>query len=108
MRPDALRVLERYSFPGNARELRSAIEQAVVRGNGRQINAADLPERIRDGAPAGAFGRPTLAEVEAAYVRSVLEEVGGNKSLASRVLGISRKNLYERLRRDVSAGGGAK
>ncbi len=108
VRPDALRVLERYSFPGNARELRSAIEQAVVRGNGRQINAADLPERIRDGAPAGAFGRPTLAEVEAAYVRSVLEEVGGNKSLASRVLGISRKNLYERLRRDVSPGGGAK
>lgn len=106
VRPDALRVLERYSFPGNARELRSAIEQAVVRGNGRTINAADLPERIRVGALAGASGRPTLAEVEATYVRSVLEEVGGNKSLAARVLGISRKNLYERLRRDTSLGGG--
>lgn len=106
VRPDAVRLLERYAFPGNARELRSAIEQSVVRGNGRRIDAADLPERIRVASPAGGSGRPTLAEVEASYVRSVLDDVGGNKSLAARVLGISRKNLYERLRRETSTGGG--
>jgi DNA-binding NtrC family response regulator len=103
---DAVRALVRYAFPGNVRELRSAIEQAVVRGSGKRIRAHDLPERIRDVVSVASVGRSTLAEVEAAYVRSVLEDVGGNKSLAARMLGISRKNLYERLRRDEPADGG--
>ncbi len=100
VRADALDLLCRYSFPGNARELRNVIEQSVVRGDGMRVAAEDLPDSIRAFASAAEPGRPTLAEMEAAYVRSVLDDVGGNKSEAARVLGISRKNLYERLRRD--------
>ncbi len=105
VRPDALRVLSRYAFPGNVRELRNAIEQALVRGSGRRVEAADLPERLRAASVDTGKARPTLAEVEAAYVRSVLDEAGGNKSRAARVLGISRKNLYERLHRASSSSG---
>lgn len=105
VRPDALRMLQAYAFPGNVRELRSAIEQSVVTGNGKRIEAADLPDRIRVGTIGAGNGRPTLTDVEAAYVRTVLEESGGNKALAARVLGISRKNLYERLRRAEQNGG---
>jgi transcriptional regulator with PAS, ATPase and Fis domain len=95
----ALRALERYPFPGNVRELRNVIEQAVIRGGRRQIAAEDLPEHLTRASRADA-GRPaTLAEVEADYVRSVLADARGNKALAARILGISRKNLYERLRR---------
>jgi len=94
----ALRVLENYAFPGNVRELRNAIEQAVIRGGGGPIEPGDLPEHVARAA-LGTHRRATLAEVEADYVRSVLAEARGNKALAARILGISRKNLYERLRR---------
>ena len=66
---------------------------------------ACLGESIRTGARSAT--RPTLAEVESAYVRAVLVESRGNKALAARTLGISRKNLYERLRRMEREGGAA-
>jgi transcriptional regulator with PAS, ATPase and Fis domain len=102
--PAALRALERYPFPGNVRELRTAIEQAVVRGGGGRIDLDDLPEHVARASGDAAGRRATLAEVEADYVRTVLAEARGNKALAARVLGISRKNLYERLRRMEGSG----
>ena len=97
--PAALRALEGYAFPGNVRELRNAIEQAVIRKGSGPIGPDDLPEHVTLAPRSGAGRRATLAEVEADYVRTVLAEARGNKALAARVLGISRKNLYERLRR---------
>jgi transcriptional regulator with PAS, ATPase and Fis domain len=104
--PAALRALEAYAFPGNVRELRNAIEQAAIRGTGERIEVEDLPPHITRAAESSSR-RPTLAEVEASYVREVLAESRGNKALAARTLGISRKNLYERLRRMESEGAGA-
>jgi DNA-binding NtrC family response regulator len=49
---------------------------------------------------------PTLAEVEAEYIRETLTATKGNKSEAAKILGISRKNLYERLAREKSEVGG--
>ncbi len=91
----ATALLERCSFPGNARELRNAIEFAVVHGGAGQVEPEALPASLRAGARSG--DRATLAEVESAYILKVLEDVGGNKSEAARILGISRKSLYERL-----------
>lgn len=98
----ALRVIERHPFPGNARELRNVIEQARIVGDGRTIKLEDLPEAFRDAVDARR--RPTLADIEEEYIREVLAETRGNKAAAARVLGISRKNLYERLRRMGEAG----
>ncbi|HZI18275.1 MAG TPA: sigma-54 dependent transcriptional regulator [Pyrinomonadaceae bacterium] len=96
---EALQVLIHCDFPGNVRELANTVERAVIVAEGEAVTAGDLPAAARAAARAGArrARRPTLAEVEAEYVREVLAQVRGNKSEAARVLGISRKNLYEKL-----------
>jgi DNA-binding NtrC family response regulator len=97
----ALAALGSYDFPGNVRELANVVERAVIVSDGREVGAGDLPEAVLAAAARGARRerRPTLAELEADYIQEVLAAARGNKSEAARVLGISRKNLYERLAR---------
>ncbi|HYY58188.1 MAG TPA: sigma-54 dependent transcriptional regulator [Pyrinomonadaceae bacterium] len=100
---DALELLDDYEFPGNVRELANMLERAVILANGAEVEASDLPEAVRASAAQAARGgrarRPTLAELEAEYIRETLSVTAGNKSEAARLLGISRKNLYEKLAR---------
>jgi len=100
--PETLAVLKAYEFPGNVRELSNTIERAVIVAGDSKLQVADLPEALRVSVLMGerARQRRTLAEVEADYISETLLAVGGNKSEAARLLGISRKNLYERLARD--------
>jgi two-component system response regulator AtoC len=98
----ALAALAAYDFPGNVRELANVVERAVIVAEGAEVGAGDLPEAVGAAAtsPRGRRARrPTLAELEDEYIREVLADSRGNKSEAARVLGISRKNLYERLAR---------
>ncbi len=99
--PEALALLEAYEFPGNVRELQNIIERAVVVSSERCIEATALPETMRAAVMLqnrkGA--RQTLAELEAAYIAETLRWANGNKSEAARALGISRKNLYEKIAR---------
>jgi DNA-binding NtrC family response regulator len=99
---EALRYLKSYDFPGNVRELANIIERAAIVADGPSIDVADLPEGLRAAAELRAHEnrRPTLAEVEAGYIQEVLAATNGNKTHAARILGISRKNLYERLARE--------
>lgn len=98
---EARRFLLAYDFPGNVRELANIIERAIVMSAGAQIEAEDLPESLRVAAARleRKERRPTLVEVEDDYIRETLAAVKGNKAEAARILGISRKNLYERLAR---------
>jgi len=98
---EALRFLAEYEFPGNVRELANTIERAVIVSAGKQIELADLPESIRTIVTLGRKRSepPTLAQVEAEHVQEVLAATKGNKTEAARILGISRKNLYEKLAR---------
>jgi DNA-binding NtrC family response regulator len=97
---EACAVLEAYEFPGNVRELANTIERAVIVASGAKIEESDLPESLRVAvALSRRRTRQTLAEVEADYVAETLIAAKGNKSEAARILGISRKNLYERLER---------
>ena len=98
---EALRVLAEYEFPGNVRELANTIERAVIVSGGKQLDVADLPESIRAAVRVERRRvRPqTLAEVEADYVQEIVAATKGNKTEAARILGISRKNLYEKLAR---------
>jgi transcriptional regulator with PAS, ATPase and Fis domain len=104
--PEALRYLKSYDFPGNVRELANIIERAAIMARASSIDVVDLPEGVR--AAAGRSVRenrlPTLAEIEADYIREVLADTKGNKTKAARILGISRKNLYERLAREKGVG----
>lgn len=99
--PEASRALASYEFPGNVRELANTIERAVIVSASERIEAADLPASLHASvALAGRRGRRrTLAELEADYVAETLAAARGNKSEAARLLGISRKNLYEKLAR---------
>ena len=108
--PEALALLAAYEFPGNVRELSNTIERAVIVSSGQRIEVGDLPESLRAAARLQNRRRqlPSLAEVETEYVDEVLAGTKGNKTEAARILGISRKNLYEKLarKRKRDEGGG--
>jgi len=98
---DALWLLQAYDFPGNVRELANIIERAVIVSVGERIEVSDLTDSVRLAATQRdrKDRRPTLAEIEVDYIREILAATRGNKTEAARILGISRKNLYERLAR---------
>jgi len=98
---EALRLLAEYEFPGNVRELANTIERALIVSTSKQLDVADLPESIRAAVSVERRRKQpqTLAEVEAEYVQEILTAARGNKTEAARILGISRKNLYEKLAR---------
>jgi DNA-binding NtrC family response regulator len=106
--PRAYAALAEYPFPGNIRELKHAIEHAVVLARGQEIDLEHLPEDIA-GAPrptekvAGPTGpfyplSAAVKEFEREYLLRALDRANGKKSEAAALLGISRKNLWEKLR----------
>lgn len=99
--PEALETLTKYDFSGNVRELSNVIERAVIVSNGAKIENEDLPESLRDSLSIKTrqAKRTTLAELEEEYIKETLAFTKGNKSKAARILGISRKNLYEKIAR---------
>jgi two-component system response regulator AtoC len=98
---EALGLLGEYEFPGNVRELANTIERAVIVAEGGRIEAFDLPQSLQAAVQVQRRKEKplSLAEIEAEYVEETLKTTKGNKTEAARILGISRKNLYERLAR---------
>ena len=94
---DARDALLHYSWPGNVRELHNVLERAAILCQGGLITADYL---ALDAAQRASFASATdLGAVERATISQVLEEVGWNKALAARRLGLSRTQLYVRLRK---------
>ena len=95
----AIEILRSYDFPGNARELANILERAVIVANSSRLDVDHLPPGIK--AAVNAYRNRTkplsLAEMEQAYIADMLVATGGNKSECARILGISRKNLYEKI-----------
>lgn len=94
-----------YSWPGNVRELKNVIERAVALTAYEKIKIQDLPEKIKDfsketiPAPAQPEEILLLDEVERRYILQTLQLLGGNRSLASKKLGLDRKTLYRKLQK---------
>jgi two-component system, NtrC family, response regulator AtoC len=99
--PSALKLLQAYEFPGNARELANVVERAVIVANGKVIEESDLPSGVTAAVTARRQQEKplSLAQLEAAYISQVLAATKGNKTECARILGISRKNLYEKIAR---------
>jgi DNA-binding NtrC family response regulator len=100
---DALEWLMNYSWPGNVRELRTAIEHAVVLCRGEKISARDLPPPVRAGGQSGNPG-PSLArndltvrEAEKQLIIRALKETDGNRTLAAKKIGMSRRTFHRKL-----------
>jgi DNA-binding NtrC family response regulator len=97
---DELQHLQRYDWPGNVRELRNLIERALILGALNVATLYQVPSRSKP-APEEArrdSAQPTdLQTLERLHITAVLESVGGDKSRASRLLGISRRTLERRV-----------
>ncbi|MEQ9078791.1 MAG: sigma-54 dependent transcriptional regulator [Sandaracinaceae bacterium] len=90
-----------HPWPGNVRELQNALEQAVLLAEGEEIDLDDLP--LAQAPPAAEAIRllipgVTLAELERFAILETLKAVGGSKSRAAEVLGISRRTIQYRLK----------
>ncbi|MEW6053643.1 MAG: sigma-54 dependent transcriptional regulator [Nitrospirota bacterium] len=96
----AIQVLQNYSWPGNVRQLRNIIEMLIVLAKGNNITIRDLPEEIFSENPhkAGNNYVKTLRELETQAIQDAIRECNGNKSKAAKILGISRKAFYKRLK----------
>ena len=104
--PRAWAVLSQYPFPGNVREFAHAIEHAVVLAGGGEIDVEHLPAGITgtiDGTTSSTAGNlrslaAAMKEFEHEYLLRALSQSNGKKMKAAEILGISRKNLWEKLR----------
>ncbi len=104
--PDALRVLERYDYPGNVRELENIIERAVALSSNPTIDVSDLPElESKSPEPAIPTEFPSegvdlerlLGDYERTWVSRALEHTGGVRKKAAALLGVSFRSLRYRL-----------
>jgi DNA-binding NtrC family response regulator len=89
----SLQWLLRHRWPGNVRELENVIERAATLARGPVITVEDLRIDAGIGGTPDGGVRPTLAEVEAEYIRRVLDETRGDKRAAARILGVSVRTL---------------
>ena len=101
---EARDILVKYDYPGNVRELENAVEAAVVLTRSEAIDADDLPHGFKSGygAASKAGGNSLTEQLEAMEKKLIfdsLKRTGGNKSEAARQLGISEKNIRDRLKR---------
>lgn len=104
MSSEILDILMNYDFPGNVRELRNMIERLAVLSKGPMLDAAHLPAEVRQGAEPTGDAPVTLAEAlsraEKDCIQKALLKTNGNRTEAAKLLGISRKNLWERMKQD--------
>jgi transcriptional regulator of acetoin/glycerol metabolism len=96
IQPDALEALQRYAWPGNVRQLQNVLYRALEVRPRQGIHATALPPEILVQAALPRRGRIERIELEA--ILAALAEAGGNVTLASKELGLSRATLYRRLR----------
>jgi DNA-binding NtrC family response regulator len=98
-------LLENYSWPGNARELRNVMERALILSGGAPVLETHLPKEIVS-APASAAAAErilrekdllTLAEIERQHIRRAIEACRGNKTHAAKLLGITRLTLRTKI-----------
>jgi DNA-binding NtrC family response regulator len=100
LEPAAAAALERYSWPGNVRQLINALERAKIMADDHVIHLEDLPAEVAAAAENAPPSRPAgddLASVERAHVVEILRRERGNKARAARALGINRRTLYRLL-----------
>lgn len=111
--PGALRTLQRYSWPGNIRELRNFCENAVVLRRGGSLTEYDLEPKFRGdpetpGGPAGADaaapapgapapGTLSVEENEKRLLREALLKARGNRTRAAELMGVSRRTLHRKI-----------
>ena len=93
-------AMQRYSWPGNIRELRNVIERAVILAPGDKIDVNDFPDNLRGSQPSGAIigNRVSLEELEREHILRIIE-IAGSMDEAAQILGIDPATLYRKRKR---------
>jgi len=106
-------LLASYDWPGNVRELKNVLERAVLLSADRQeIITRDFPEGMLAPQPGivkhenkeSGRAKLELDRIEIEHVENVLRDLGGNKTKAAQLLGITRATLYKKIRKHVVTG----
>lgn len=101
MSEEAVKILMRYDWPGNIRELQNVCERLQILAEGHVIMPGDLPEHIRNPDHKIVIDdydpTMTLHELEKRYILKALNYFDGNKTQAANALGITIKTLYNKL-----------
>ncbi|MDA2912963.1 sigma-54 dependent transcriptional regulator [Acidobacteriia bacterium AH_259_A11_L15] len=101
---EAMARLMSYDWPGNVRELENVIERAIALGSGPVLHTVDLPSNLQTPAAPAAAALPgregilPLRELEKRAILQAVQELGGDKLLAARLLGIGKTTLYRKLK----------
>ncbi len=93
--PDALDVLNRWTWPGNVREMENRIKRAVIMSEGPRITAEDLDLGAKLGEPDVINLKHVREEADRKAIRQALARADGNISNAAKLLGISRPTFYD-------------
>ncbi len=99
---DAAAALRDYAWPGNVRELAHTIDRAYAAAEGNPIALTHLPDDVLQAPalrPDTLARRPSLEAVERRYIAATLRHVRGSQTDAAKILGISRKALWEKRKR---------
>ncbi|MCM0082763.1 sigma-54 dependent transcriptional regulator [Geomonas sp. Red32] len=106
---EALDMLVQYNYPGNVRELRNIAERISLLHGGGKVTPQHLPAELQSPGVIGTtfesftVGRPlkeAVSQFERRYIEKVVDYAGGRKTLAAKMLGLSRKVLWEKLKKE--------
>jgi DNA-binding NtrC family response regulator len=100
--PAAWAALQSYTYPGNVRELKHAIQHATILAHGQEIQTYHLPAEFRGSIQTVPSDRNeplsvVVARFEKDYIERTLQNAGGERKSAAEMLGITRKNLWEKM-----------
>jgi len=101
---EVMKRLMAYPWPGNVRELRNVIQRAVILCKGQAITIKDLPLELQNPSQTwwdekiSSSSLPPLKILEKEHIKVVMQQVGGHKGKASRILGIDPKTLYRKIK----------
>lgn len=101
MTPEAMAMLAQYDFPGNVRELENLVEYCFIRCTGGLIQAAHLPDHIRQAYPGGDASEPgarNLKDAEKVLILQVLKAHNWHRKAAAKALGMHPSTLFRKIR----------
>jgi DNA-binding NtrC family response regulator len=96
--PETIRLLQRYDWPGNIRELENIVQRTLVLCPRDEVHPEDLFLEQPNSSQNGGQEARTLSQMEKKMILMTLEETGGNRTRAAEILGISVRTLRNKLK----------